>query len=76
MLRWLWTHRLRPAYIPRVMVKMRVGGESNRSLGRNLRKSREDYRALRDNGVGGIGALALKNLRKINQFDPRKTQEK
>ena len=22
MLRWLWTHRLRPAYLPGVMVKM------------------------------------------------------
>ena len=75
MLRWLWTHRLRPAYLPGVMVKMRVGGESNRSLGRILRKSREDYRALRRNGVGGIGALAVKNLSKIDQFRPRKTQD-
>jgi glycosyltransferase len=73
MLRWLWRHRLRPAYIPRVMVKMRMGGESNRSLGRIIRKSREDYRALRRNCVGGIGALALKNLSKIDQFRPRKT---
>lgn len=68
MLRWLWTGRLRAAYIPGVMVKMRLGGESNRSLGRVLQKSREDYRALRKNGVGGAGALALKNIRKINQF--------
>lgn len=75
MLRWLWHHRLRPAYLPGVMVKMRMGGESNRSLGRILRKSREDYLALRRNGVGGIGALALKNLSKIDQFRPRKTQE-
>lgn len=75
MLRWLWRHKLRPAYIPGVMVKMRMGGDSNRSLGRILRKSREDYRALRRNGVGGIGALALKNLSKIDQFRPRKTQD-
>ncbi|WP_286163954.1 glycosyltransferase family 2 protein [Loktanella sp. PT4BL] len=74
MLRWLWCHRLRPAYLPGVMVKMRMGGESNRSLGRILCKSREDYRALRRNGVGGIGTLALKNLSKINQFKPSKTQ--
>ena len=68
MLRTLAKGRIRLAYIPEVLVKMRVGGESNRSLSRNLRKSREDYRALRKNGVGGIGALAWKNLSKVGQF--------
>ena len=72
MLRWLWTHNLQPAYIPEVMVKMRVGGESNRSLGRIVQKSREDYRALRRNNVGGIGALAQKNFSKIKQFRSKK----
>lgn len=57
-----------PAYLPEVLVKMRVGGESNRSLGRILRKSREDYRALRSNGVGGLGALVWKNASKLPQF--------
>lgn len=71
MLRWLWGGRIRAAYIPDVLVKMRVGGESNRSLGRIVQKSREDYRALKSNGVGGFGALALKNLSKIRQFMPR-----
>jgi glycosyltransferase len=47
---------------------MRVGGESNRSLGRILRKSREDYSALRSSGVGGVRALAWKNLSKLPQF--------
>jgi len=47
---------------------MRLGGESNRSLERIIRKSREDLRALRNNGVGGIGTLAAKNLSKIGQF--------
>jgi glycosyltransferase involved in cell wall biosynthesis len=67
-LRWFHRGGIRPAYIPEVLVKMRVGGESNRSLGRILRKSREDYRALRTHGVGGIGTLACKNLRKLPQF--------
>lgn len=57
-----------PAYLPEVLVKMRVGGESNRSLGRILRKSREDYRALRSNGVSGLGALVWKNASKLPQF--------
>ena len=47
---------------------MRVGGESNRSLERIWRKSREDYRALRSNRVGGLGALAWKNFGKLGQF--------
>lgn len=68
MLRYLARGRIRLAYIPEVLVKMRVGGESNRSLGRILRKSREDYRALRRNEVGGVGALVWKNLSKLPQF--------
>lgn len=67
-LRYFTGEDLRPAYVPEVLVKMRVGGESNRSLSRILRKSREDYRALRSNGVGGLGALAWKNLSKVGQF--------
>lgn len=67
-LRWLWTGGITAAYVPDVLVKMRVGGESNRSLGRIITKSREDYRALRSNGVGGISALAWKNISKLPQF--------
>lgn len=68
MLRYLVKGKIKLAYIPEVLVKMRVGGESNRSLGRILLKSREDLRALRNNDVGGIGTLAAKNLSKISQF--------
>ncbi len=68
MLRWLWTGSIRATYIPDVMVKMRVGGESNRSLCRILKKSQEDYRALRSNRVGGFRTLAKKNISKIRQF--------
>jgi glycosyltransferase len=58
----------RANYLPRVMVKMRLGGTSNRSLRDILQKSREDYTALRLTGVGGSGALAWKNVSKISQF--------
>lgn len=67
-LRYLVKGQINLAYIPEVMVKMRLGGESNRSLERIIRKSREDLRALRNNGVGGIGTLAVKNFSKIGQF--------
>ena len=67
-LRYLGQGGIKLAYIPEVLVKMRVGGESNRSLSRIIRKSREDYWALRKNGVGGFGTLAWKNLSKLPQF--------
>lgn len=58
----------RVAYIPEVQVRMRVGGTSNRSLRNIFQKSKEDYRALRANGVGGLGTLVWKNLSKLGQF--------
>jgi glycosyltransferase involved in cell wall biosynthesis len=67
-LRYFGKGEISAAYVPEVLVKMRVGGESNRSLGRILRKSREDHRALKKNGIGGFGTLARKNLSKLHQF--------
>lgn len=67
-LRYFGRGQIRVVYIPHVFVKMRVGGESNRSLARIWLKTREDYMALRRNGVGGVGALILKNLSKLGQF--------
>ncbi len=63
------------AYIGQVQVRMRTGGASNRSLGNILRKSREDYVALRRNKVGGAWTLVSKNLRKLPQFFLRKSPE-
>lgn len=67
-LRYLVKGEIRLAYIPEVMVKMRVGGASNRSLKHILRKSGEDYRAVRRHGVGGFGTLLGKNFGKLGQF--------
>jgi glycosyltransferase len=67
-LRYFKNDCLRAAYIPRVIVKMRVGGESNRSLKAIMIKIMEDYKALRKNGIGGLGALVWKNLSKLPQF--------
>ena len=68
MLRFLTTGQVRLAYIPQVMVRMKIGGASNRSFAQMIRKSREDYRAIRHNKVGGFGTLVAKNLTKIPQF--------
>lgn len=56
------------AYLPGVMVKMRTGGASNRSLKNILRKTREDFDAMRLHRVGGLGTLVRKNLSKLPQF--------
>ena len=55
-------------YLPKVVTKMRVGGASNRSMKNIIKKSKEDYRAIRSNNIGGIITLLLKNTSKIKQF--------
>ena len=58
----------RIVYIPKVFTKMRTGGASNRSLKNVVLKTLEDRRALSATGVGGLGTLALKNIRKLPQI--------
>lgn len=66
------TSDFKPAYLPEVVCKMRVGGASNKSLKNILRKSKEDWRALRKNRFGGFYTLIFKNLRKLGQFVKKK----
>lgn len=68
MVRWLYKDRIRIEYIPEVLVKMRVGGASNGSLHRMMRKSYEDLRVIRRHHLGGGLTLLCKNLQKANQF--------
>ncbi|HTH80659.1 MAG TPA: glycosyltransferase family 2 protein [Ramlibacter sp.] len=67
MLRILWRGGVHAAYVPEVLVRMRMGGVSNQLMNLFL-KSREDYAALRQNGIGAIQALLLKNVTKLPQF--------
>jgi glycosyltransferase len=67
-LRYLSRPGIGVAYIPKVLVRMRTGGASNRSIGALINKSREDLRALQQNKVGGILTLLSKNARKLPQF--------
>ena len=68
MVRCLGQQRLRSAYMAEILVRMRMGGASNRSLSAMFSKSREDLQVLRRHRLGGIGTLALKNIRKLPQF--------
>ncbi len=67
----------RVVYLPQVLVRMRTGGASNRTLVKIMRKSWEDYLVLSRNGFGGpvglgaMGAVAWKNLSKLPQFFQR-----
>lgn len=64
----LFTQPLKFRYVPGVVVKMRTGGASNRSLKAILRKTREDCDALRAVGIAPMRALMIKNLSKLPQF--------
>lgn len=69
MLRLLEKHRISTYYIPEVLIRMRFGGASNRSLKNMLIKSSEDYRAWKINNLdGGLHTIFLKNISKIPQF--------
>lgn len=71
MLRYLGHAKIQPRYLPRVLVKMRMGGASNQSLQKIARKSWEDWLIMRRNRIGslgGVGSLVWKNVSKVGQF--------
>ena len=55
-------------YIPEVLVDMRMGGVSNRSLTNVIKKMREDLTIIKAHNIGGINTLTCKNLRKFPQL--------
>ena len=68
MLRALTQKNIKVVYLPEVLIKMRMGGMSNRSLKNIILKSFEDYQIFRRHKIGGLGTLIRKNLSKIPQF--------
>ncbi|MEN7972439.1 MAG: glycosyltransferase family 2 protein [Verrucomicrobiota bacterium] len=69
-LRMFSKYDINPVYIEKVLVKMRLGGISNRSLRHIAQKSREDWQAIRQNRIGHLHTLAWKNISKLKQFFP------
>jgi len=68
-LRLLLKHRIRSAYIPQVLVKMRVGGMSNTSLKNRIAANLMDRKAWHVNGLQPqVWTLWMKPLRKILQW--------
>lgn len=68
LLRYLWIHKITVKYIPKVIINMRVGGMSNRSLSNMIMKTKEDVKAMKSNKLPWLSAVAGKNLSKIPQF--------
>lgn len=68
LLRYILKQRISIAYLPKVLVKMRVGGISNRSVSSMVKKSMEDIRVMNQNGIIWPIALVYKNISKLPQF--------
>jgi len=67
-LRFLGKNKISTAYLPTVMIKMRIGGESNKSIKNILKKMKEDVKALKKNNLGGWNTVFMKNITKIPQL--------
>jgi glycosyltransferase involved in cell wall biosynthesis len=69
MLRFIHKFELEAVHINKVLVIMRTGGVSNRSLRNRLSASWNDFRAMRHNSLKWpLLAIMLKPLRKISQY--------
>jgi len=70
-LRYLWKNQVSMSYLPKVTIKMRVGGASNRDLKNIILKTKEDIRALKNSQISWVQAVLIKNVSKIPQFFKR-----
>ena len=68
MLRVLKDDSLKFGYLPKVITKMRIGGASNGSINNIIKKTKEDYRAIRSNQIGSWFSILIKNTSKIKQL--------
>jgi hypothetical protein len=69
MLRFIHKHQIRLGYLPQIITKMRVGGQSNISIKNRIRANIEDRKAWEINGLKpGVFTLIRKPLSKVRQF--------
>jgi glycosyltransferase involved in cell wall biosynthesis len=69
MLRMVVKHHIKLAYLPRIITKMRVGGQSNVTLKNRLKANKEDRMAWELNGLKPrFYTLNIKPIRKIGQY--------
>ncbi|MGM9477305.1 glycosyltransferase family 2 protein [Pedobacter sp. GSP4] len=69
MLRYLYAHKINALYLPILMVNMRMGGLSNRSIAARYSALLNDYKSLKRNKVPNpLIALLRKKMSKLGQF--------
>ena len=69
MARYLFKYRLSAYYLPKLIVKMRRGGQSNSNLKMRLRANRRDYLAMKKNNIPfPLIVSILKPLSKLHQY--------
>ena len=69
MLRFIHKHQIKVAYLPKLLVNMRAGGQSNVSFKNRFKANREDRKAWEINGLKpGFLTLLRKPLSKIKQY--------
>jgi glycosyltransferase involved in cell wall biosynthesis len=69
MLRFIHINKASVLYINKVLVKMIIGGVSNKSLSNRVKAMRFDLKAMRNNGITlPIMTILFKPLRKLMQF--------
>lgn len=70
MMRFLEVHRISSEYLPKVLVKMRMGGQTNRSIRNIVHQNRRVMAALRKHGLEDSWArfLACKAWSRVGQY--------
>jgi glycosyltransferase involved in cell wall biosynthesis len=73
MSRFIHLNKVSTYYLNKTMVKMTIGGASNKTLANRYKAWKLDYKAMRNNGVlFPLFAIALKPLRKVVQYFKKK----
>lgn len=68
MLRFLYKNKISTAYLPEILVNMRIGGESNKNIKKIFIKMKEDYLIAKKYGFFAFKTVFLKNFLKLSQF--------
>jgi len=69
MARYLFKHNLSTVYLPKLIIRMRRGGLSNNSFLKRIEANRNDYKAMKANGIPfPLFVSILKPLSKLHQY--------
>jgi glycosyltransferase len=69
MSRYLFSNHISSYYLPKLIVKMRIGGQSNETFRARFRANRRDYLAMKKNGIPFPFIVSImKPLSKLHQY--------